>query len=170
MCVCVRCVYHVVDLWFFNDQISSRATFHRSPSYAFSPPSPLLFLFFPLSLSPFNLLSSFRPFFPSLSLLSASPLASSSISLLFLFPRVSAGQPLLPLSLCRPESPTLLPSPSHSFVLATRQGFTADRTSTGRTRPLPRLISLIYYLSIVIQLRQLFDRSPTVRSPLVINL
>lgn len=156
MCVCVRCVYHVVDLWFFNDQISSRATFHRSPSYAFSPPSPLLFLFFPLSLP--------------LSLLSASPLASSSISLLFLFPRVSAGQPLLPLSPCRPESPTLLPSPSHSFVLATRQGFTADRTSTGRTRPLPRLISLIYYLSIVIQLRQLFDRSPTVRSPLVINL
>lgn len=133
-------------------------------------PSPLLFLFFPLSLSPFNLLSSFRSFFPSLSLLSASPLASSSISLLFLFPRVSAGQPLLPLSLCRPESPTLLLSPSHSFVLATRQGFTADRTSTGRTRPLPRLISLIYYLSIVIQLRQLFDRSPTVRSPLVINL
>lgn len=160
----------MVDLWFFNDQISSRATFHRSPSYAFSPPSPLLFLFFPLSFSPFNLLSSFRPFFPSLSLLSASPLASSSISLLFLFPRVSAGQPLLPLSLCRLESPTLLPSPSHSFVLATRQGFTADRTSTGRTRPLPRLISLIYYLSIVIQLRQLFDRSPTVRSPLVINL
>lgn len=133
-------------------------------------PLPLFFFSFSLSLSPFNLLSSFRPFFPSLSLLSASPLASSSISLLFLFPRVSAGQPLLPLSLCRPESPTLLPSPSHSFVLATRQGFTADRTSTGRTRPLPRLISLIYYLSIVIQLRQLFDRSPTVRSPLVINL
>lgn len=170
MCVCVRCVYHVVDLWFFNDQISSRATFHRSPSYAFSPPSPLLFLFFPLSLS-FQSSFLFPPFLPfSLSLLSASPLASSSISLLFLFPRVSAGQPLLPLSLCRPESPTLLPSPSHSFVLATRQGFTADRTSTARTRPLPRLISLIYYLSIVIQLRQLFDRSPTVRSPLVINL
>lgn len=93
--MCVRCVYHVVDLWFFNDQISSRATFHRSPSYAFSPPSPLLFLFFPLSLP--------------LSLLSASPLASSSISLLFLFPRVSAGQPLLPLSLNRrPSFPPLL--------------------------------------------------------------
>lgn len=134
-------------------------------------PFPSSFSLFPsLSLS-FQSSFLFPPFLPfSLSLLSASPLASSSISLLFLFPRVSAGQPLLPLSLCRPESPTLLPSPSHSFVLATRQGFTADRTSTGRTRPLPRLISLIYYLSIVIQLRQLFDRSPTVRSPLVINL
>lgn len=118
-------------------------------------PLPLFFFSFSLSLS-FQSSFLFPPFLPfSLSLLSASPLASSSISLLFLFPRVSAGQPLLPLSLCRPESPTLLPSPSHSFVLATRQGFTADRTSIGRTRPLPRLISLIYYLSIVIQLRQL---------------
>lgn len=131
-------------------------------------PFPSSFSLFPsLSLS-FQSSFLFPPFLPFS--LSSQPLASSSISLLFLFPRVSAGQPLLPLSLCRPESPTLLPSPSHSFVLATRQGFTADRTSTGRTRPLPRLISLIYYLSIVIQLRQLFDRSPTVRSPLVINL
>lgn len=154
----------------------STTKFLRVPPSIDLPPMP--FRPFPSSFSLFPSLSLsfqssflFPPFLPfSLSLLSASPLASSSISLLFLFPRVSAGQPLLPLSLCRPESPTLLPSPSHSFVLATRQGFTADRTSTGRTRPLPRLISLIYYLSIVIQLRQLFDRSPTVRSPLVINL
>lgn len=133
-------------------------------------PFPSSFSLFPsLSLS-FQSSFLFPPFLPFSLSSQRLALASSSISLLFLFPRVSAGQPLLPLSLCRPESPTLLPSPSHSFVLATRQGFTADRTSTGRTRPLPRLISLIYYLSIVIQLRQLFDRSPTVRSPLVINL
>lgn len=169
------CVSVVCTTWSIFD-FSTTKFLRVPPSIDLPPmpfrPLPLFFFSFSLSLSlSFQSSFLFPPFLPfSLSLLSASPLASSSISLLFLFPRVSAGQPLLPLSLCRPESPTLLPSPSHSFVLATRQGFTADRTSTGRTRPLPRLISLIYYLSIVIQLRQLFDRSPTVRSPLVINL
>lgn len=170
MCVCPLCVPRGRSLIFQRPNFFACHLPSISLLCLFAP-FPSSFSLFPsLSLS-FQSSFLFPPFLPfSLSLLSASPLASSSISLLFLFPRVSAGQPLLPLSLCRPESPTLLPSPSHSFVLATRQGFTADRTSTGRTRPLPRLISLIYYLSIVIQLRQLFDRSPTVRSPLVINL
>lgn len=170
MCVCPLCVPRGRSLIFQRPNFFACHLPSISLLCLFAP-FPSSFSLFPSLFLSFQSSFLFPPFLPfSLSLLSASPLASSSISLLFLFPRVSAGQPLLPLSLCRPESPTLLPSPSHSFVLATRQGFTADRTSTGRTRPLPRLISLIYYLSIVIQLRQLFDRSPTVRSPLVINL
>lgn len=162
--------HFVVNLWFSSDQISSHATLNRSPSYAFS-------LDLRCSLFPFILLclfsSSFFPFFLSTFLLPlilpflVLPLRSPISSVSFYFPvsllKLFAAIPMSPLS--RIANPLVsFFCPSHKAE--SQQGFMTDRTSSSWTISSAELISLIYYLSVVIPSLEMLDHFTEFQLPL----